>query len=90
MNADSHSVARDPGDRRTTETVAGYLSAIAIGVSLVGVFWHPLRLILPALLIALVAAGMYRGRLQLAAVLIGSVCFFFGFAIAVSASHPLW
>jgi hypothetical protein len=77
---------------RTSETVAGFLAAIAIFVSLVGLAWHPLRLILPSLAIALVAAGMGagKGRLQFAAVLICAVCLFFGFTIAVAFSKPLW
>jgi hypothetical protein len=83
---------RADGARRTSETVAGFLSATAIFVSLVGLAWHPLRLILPSLAIALVAAGMGsgKGRLQFAAVLICTACFFFGFTIAVVASKPLW
>ena len=83
-------MARDPADRNTAATVAGYLSAFAIFVSFLGIWWHPLRLILPSLLIALVASGMARGRLQLAAVLIGAVCLFFGLALAVATSHALW
>ena len=77
---------------RTSETVAGFLAAIAIFVSLVGLAWHPLRLILPSLAIALVAAGMGagKGRLQFAAVLICAFCLFFGFTIAVALSKPLW
>jgi hypothetical protein len=77
---------------RTSETVAGFLAAIAIFVSLVGLAWHPLRLILPSLAIALVASGMGagKGRLQFAAVLICAVCLFFGFTIAVAFSKPLW
>jgi hypothetical protein len=78
--------------RRTSETVAGFLSAIAIFISLVGLAWRPLRLILPSLAIALVASGMGRGkgRLQFAAVLICALCLFFGFTIAVAFSKPLW
>jgi hypothetical protein len=78
--------------RRPSETVAGFLSAIAIFVSLIGLAWHPLRLILPSLAVALVASGMGRGRgrLQLAAVLICALCLFFGFTIAVALSKPLW
>jgi hypothetical protein len=85
-------VLRDGGEKRTSETVAGFLSAIAIFVSLVGLAWHPLRLILPSLAIALIASGMgsAKGRLQLAAVLICAVCLFFGFTIAVVTSKPLW
>jgi len=78
--------------RTTSETVAGFLSAIAIFVSLVGLAWHPLRLIVPALALALVASGMGRGkgRLQFAAVLICTVCLFFGLTIAVALSKQLW
>jgi hypothetical protein len=78
--------------RRPAETVAGFLSAVAIFVSLVGIAWHPLRLILPSLAVALVASGMGagKGRLQLAAVLICTVCLFLGFTVAVVTSHTLW
>jgi hypothetical protein len=76
----------------SSATVAGFLSAIAIFVSLVGLAWHPLRLIVPSLAIALVASGMGpgKGRLQLAAVLICAGCLFFGLTIAVALSKPLW
>ena len=84
------SVVRDPADRRTSETVSGYLASFAIFVSFLGIWWHPLRLIVPSLVIALVAAGMAKGRLQLAAVLIGAVCLFLGLALAVSTGHALW
>jgi hypothetical protein len=91
LNAEGE-VLRDSGGSRTSETVAGFLSAIAIFMSLVGLAWHPLRLILPSLAIALIASGMGtgKGRLQLAAVLICGVCLFFGFTIAVVTSKPLW
>lgn len=85
-------VLHGSGEKRTAETVAGFLAAIAIFVSLVGLAWHPLRLILPSLAIALVAAGMGvgKGRLQLAAVVICAGCLFFGLTIAVAFSKPLW
>jgi hypothetical protein len=85
-------VLHESGEKRTSETVAGFLSAIAIFVSLVGLAWHPLRLILPSLAIALIASGMGsgKGRLQLASVLICAVCLFFGLTIAVALSKPLW
>ena len=91
MNGEGEILHEDSGGR-TSETVAGFLAAIAIFVSLVGLAWHPLRLILPSLAIALVAAGMGpgKGRLQFAAVLICAVCLFFGFTIAVAFSKPLW
>jgi hypothetical protein len=84
------SSTHDRVDRTTVETVSGFLASIAMFVSVLGIFWHPLRLIIPALVVALVAAGMAKGRIQLAAVMIGSACLFFGLAIAVSTSHALW
>lgn len=91
MNVDGE-VFHESGAKRSSETVAGFLSAIAIFVSLVGLAWHPLRLILPALALSLIASGMGRGkgRLQFAAVMICAVCLFLGLAIAVSLSKPLW
>ena len=91
MSSDAEmSFAHDPAERRTAETVSGYLASLAIFVSFVGIFWHPLRLITPSLLVALVAAGMARGRIQLAAVLIGGICFILGLALAVATGHALW
>ena len=91
MNAEGE-IRHESEGKKTSETVAGFLSAIAIFVSLVGVAWHPLRLILPSLAIALVASGMGsgKGRLQFAAVLICALCLFFGLTIAVTLSKPLW
>jgi predicted branched-subunit amino acid permease len=77
---------------RPSETVAGFLAALAIFFSLISLAWHPLRLILPAILIALIAAaigGRHR-RLAFAAVMIAAACFFFGLTIAVVTSRGLW
>ena len=91
MNYDAEpSIVHDPADRRTAETVSGYLASFAIFVSFLGIFWHPLRLIVPSLVVALVAAGMARGRLQFAAVMIGAVSLFLGLTFAVATSHALW
>ncbi|HEX6952179.1 MAG TPA: hypothetical protein VF124_05250 [Gaiellaceae bacterium] len=91
MNAEGE-IYHESSGKRSSETVAGFLSAIAIFMSLVGLAWHPLRLILPSLAIALIASGMGagKGRLQFAAVIICAVCLFFGLTIAVSFSKPLW
>ena len=91
MSAESE-ILHEGSGRRTSETVAGFLSSIAIFVSLVGIAWRPLRLIIPSLAVALVASGMGRekGRLQLAAVLICGVCLFFGLTVAVVLGHKLW
>jgi hypothetical protein len=92
VSAEGEILGREPARRTSSRTVAGYLSAIAIFVSIAGVFWHPLRLILPALAISLVAAGMAPDgrRLQLGAVLISAACLFLGLTVAVITSHPLW
>ena len=75
-----------------SESVAGFLAALAIFVSLIGVAWHPLRLIGPAIVVSLVAAAMggRHQRLAFAAVLTVAACFFFGLMLAVVTSHPLW
>jgi hypothetical protein len=82
--------ARAP--RRSSETVAGFLASVSIFISVIGVAWHPLRLILPSVLVALIAAAMggRQNRLAFAAVMIAAACFFFGMAIAVVTSRPLW
>ena len=91
MNTDSE-ILHERAGRRPSETVAGYLSAIAIFTAVIGIVWHPLRLILPATAIALVAAAMAGPgrRLQFAAVVICAVCLFLGMTVAVVTSTALW
>lgn len=85
-------VGYEGGASRPSETVAGFLASLAIFVSLISLAWHPLRLILPAILIALIAAaiGGRHQRLAFAAVMIAAACFFFGLTIAVVTSRALW
>lgn len=77
---------------RTAYTVAGFLSAMAIAAALIGIAWHPLRLILPAMLIALIAAAMAPkgNRLSQAAVAIAAGSFFVGMLVAVVTQRALW
>jgi hypothetical protein len=77
---------------KSSEMVAGYMAALAIFIALIGLAWHPLRLIGPAIVIALVAAGMggRQNRLTFAAMMIVTACFFFGLMIAVVTSRALW
>jgi len=81
-----------PAESRPSETVAGYLASVAIFISLISLAWHPLRLILPAILVSLIAAAMggRHQRLTFAAVMIAAACFFFGLTIAIVTSRPLW
>jgi hypothetical protein len=77
--------------QRPAETLAGFLASLAIFTSLIGIAWHPLRLIPFAILLALVAAAMApRSRLGLAAVMVCAFSFLAGMAIAVATKHPLW
>ena len=73
-------------------TVAGFLAAAAIFVSLTGVAYRPLRLIPLAIVLALIAVaiGGRSERLAAYAVYIGAACFTVGLAAAVITSNPLW
>ena len=76
----------------TSDLVAGYLATFAIFASVIALAWHPLRLLGPAFLLALVSAGMTgRGkRLPLAAVVTVAVCFFLAMVISVVTGRALW
>ena len=79
-------------DRSHTEAVAGYLASLAIFASLISLAWHPIRLLAPAMLLALISAGMTgRGkRLPFIAVLTVAACFFLGMMITVITGRALW
>ncbi len=77
---------------RPIDTLAGFLSAAAIAVALVGIPYRPFRLALPALLIALacvIDGGKFQ-RLATAAVIIAGTSWFAGMVIAVVLKHKLW
>ena len=76
----------------TADTVAGFLSALAIFFGAIGLVYRPVRLTLPAMLIALIAAGIggRHQKLAMVAVMISIACFVLGMTIAVAARHPLW
>ena len=82
----------DIQETRPAHTVAGFLSAMAIFAALIGLAWHPLRLIPIATLLALISAAMApRGnRLAMWGLFICAGCFFFGLLIAVVTSRSLW
>jgi hypothetical protein len=86
-------VSSTPYERaRPAETVAGFLAAAAIFVSLTGIAYRPLRLIPLAIVLALIAAGIGGRATRLAtwAVAISAVSFAVGMAVAVITSNPLW
>jgi hypothetical protein len=82
----------EPTRSRPSDSIAGYLAAMAIFICLIGLAWHPLRLILPGIVIAMVAAGIggRHRKLAFAAVMIAAGCFFLGMMIAVVTSRALW
>ena len=77
---------------RAAETVAGFLAAASIFVSITGVMYRPLRLIPLAIVLALIATAIGGRALRLAtwAVAIGALAFAVGMAAAVITSNPLW
>ena len=77
---------------RPAETVAGFLAAAAIFVSLTGIAYRPLRLIPPAIVLALIATGIGGRATRIAtwAVAICAISFVAGMAAAVITSNPLW
>jgi hypothetical protein len=93
MSAEPFSnVEAQPGPSHATELVAGYLASLAIFASLISLAWHPIRLLAPAMLLALISAGMTgRGkRLPFMAVLTVAACFFLGMMITVITGRALW
>ena len=77
---------------RPAETVAGFLAAASIFVSITGIMYRPLRLIPLAIVLALIATAIGGRALRLAtwAVAIGALAFAAGMAAAVITSNPLW
>ena len=82
----------DLNEPRPAYTVAGFLASMAIFAALIGLVWHPLRLIPIATVLALVAAAMapHGNRLARWALFVCVGCFFFGLLIAVVTTRPLW
>jgi hypothetical protein len=82
-----------PAAPKPSDTIAGFMSAMAMAVCVIGLAWHPLRLILPGIALAMISAGMAgprSRRIAFVGVLVAAACFFFGMLIAVVAQHPLW
>ena len=79
-------------EERPADTVAGILASMSIFVSIASIFWHPLRLVIVSILLALIAAGMSARHQRLAgiAVGVGGLAWVLGMTLAVVTSHPLW
>jgi len=92
VSAEPISEAGEAARGHTADVVAGWLAAFSIFASVIALAWHPLRLVIPAIILALIAAGMggRHHRLARAAVMIAALAFFLGMAIAVAGARPLW
>ena len=75
----------------TRDTIAGLLAALAIAAGLIGIVWHPLRLVSAAIIISMIAAGMTpKSTFVRTAVFIVIGSFFFGMMVCVLTGRPLW
>jgi len=77
----------------SAESVAGFLSAIAIFGGLVAIAQRPVTIGLFSLFIGLVAAAMASGRhrnLAAAAVAIAATSWLIGMIVCVLTNRPLW
>ena len=87
-------MSSEPLERRRagSEVVGGYLAALSIFASAISIAWHPLRLVIVSMLLALISAAMSgtHQRLPFAAVLIAAASFFIGMSLAVATQNPIW
>jgi hypothetical protein len=77
----------------STETIAGFLAALAIFAGIIGIVQRPVTTGLTALFIALVSAAMASGRsrnLATAAVAITAASWLLGMVVSVLTNRPLW
>jgi len=84
--------AAEQGGTRPAETVAGFIAAAALAVGVIAIFYEPVKLAVPALIVALIAVAI-GGRFQrLAAVAVGviTVGWVLGMIYAVIEGNALW
>jgi hypothetical protein len=76
----------------TASSFAGLIASLALFVSLIGIVHRPVRVIPAAIVLSLIAAaiGGRHHRLALAAMLVTSLAFVLGMAVAVWGGRPLW
>ena len=77
---------------RPGESVAGFLAAIALFASFVGLVYRPGRVLPAAIVVALLATGIggRHQRLAAFAVATGAVAFVAGMTIAIATERPLF
>jgi hypothetical protein len=77
---------------RPADAIAGFLAALSLLGSAIGLAYRPARLIPFAVLLAVIAAGMggRHARLTAFALVIGGACFVVGMALAVLTNNPVF
>jgi hypothetical protein len=77
---------------RPADTVAGFLAALALFVSLIGVVYRPVRVIPAAVVVALVALGIggRHQRLAAFALAVTAVAWVVGMTVAATTGNDLW
>jgi uncharacterized protein YacL len=77
---------------RPAEIAAGFLASISITASLIAMIYRPVRLAPFAILVALIAAGLAgrNAKLPAIAVVVGTLGWLVGMAIAVLFTNPLY
>jgi hypothetical protein len=84
--------AAEQGGTRPAETVAGFIAAAAIAVGAIAIFYEPVKLAVPALVVALIAVtiGGRFHRLASIAVAVCTIGWVLGMIYAVIEGNPLW
>lgn len=90
MSADERRETRR--SESTTDSVAGFLAAVALFAAFLSIVWYPGRLGPAAMLVALIAAALGAGqrRLAAAALAVAAACWLVGMIIAVAAERPIF
>ena len=76
----------------TTDTVAGFLAAVALFAGFLAIVWYPGRLGPAAMLVALVAAalGDAQRRFAAGALIVVAACWLVGMILAVATERPIF
>jgi uncharacterized membrane protein YoaK (UPF0700 family) len=84
--------AAEQGGTRPAETVAGFIAAAALAVGVIAIYYEPVKLAIPALIVALIAVaiGGRFHRLSTIAVGVITVGWVLGMIYAVIEGNPLW
>lgn len=88
----SEAAAEQGGRTRPAETVAGFIAAAAIAVGVIAIYYEPVKLAVPAIIVAMIAVtiGGRFHRLASIAVAVCTIGWVLGMIYAVLEGNPLW